>query len=57
MLRNKEMGMFSDALLAFWDGQSRGTQQMIQYMGTLNKPVHIVRYKPVLVKPVEHVGF
>ena len=57
MLRNKEMGVFSDALLAFWDGQSKGTQQMIQYMGTLDKPVHVVRYKPVIpIKPVESVG-
>lgn len=57
MLRNKEMGNFSDVLLAFWDGQSRGTQQMIQFMGSLNKPVHIVRYNPVLlpIKPPEPV--
>ena len=57
MLRNKEMGMFADALLAFHDGISKGTLNMIQYMGTLNKPVHIVRYKPVVVKQSESVGF
>ena len=44
MLRNKEMGNFSDVLLAFWDNRSRGTHQMIEFMGTLNKPVHIVKY-------------
>ena len=44
MLRNKEMGNFADALVAFWDGQSRGTHQMIQFMGELGKPVHIVKY-------------
>lgn len=42
--RNKQMGNFSDALLAFWDGKSRGTKQMIEYMQGLGKPVHIVNY-------------
>lgn len=27
--RNKEMAIFSDVLIAFWDGRSRGTQNMI----------------------------
>ena len=44
MKRNCEMGLFSDGLLAFWDETSRGTAQMIQYMGKLGKPVHIVKY-------------
>ena len=34
----------ADGLLAFWDGQSRGTKQMIEYMRSLNKPVHIIHY-------------
>ena len=42
--RNAEMGNFADGLLAFWDGQSRGTANMIEYMQSLKKPVHIVRY-------------
>jgi len=28
--RNKEMAIFSDALIDFWDGKSRGTKNMIQ---------------------------
>ena len=28
--RNKEMAIFSNVLIAFWDGKSRGTQNMIQ---------------------------
>jgi hypothetical protein len=44
MVRNEEMGRFADGLCAFWDGQSRGTFHMIQYMQKLNKPVHIYRY-------------
>lgn len=43
-IRNREMGNFADGLLAFWDGKSRGTKHMIEYMGSLNKPVHIVHY-------------
>ena len=42
-MRNREMGLFADGLVAFWNG-SKGTQHMIQYMGTLGKPVHIVKY-------------
>lgn len=42
--RNTEMGNFADGLLCFWDGESKGTQHMIQYMGQLNKPVYITRY-------------
>lgn len=44
MLRNKEMGLFADGLLAFWDGQSKGTKQMIDYMQKLGKPVHVIPY-------------
>lgn len=28
-IRNKEMAIFADGLLAFWDGASRGTKSMI----------------------------
>jgi len=43
-LRNEEMGRFADGLLAFWDGESRGTKHMIDFMKSLGKPVHIVHY-------------
>ena len=43
-IRNKQMGDYADALVAFWDGKSRGTKHMIEYMESLNKPVFIVRY-------------
>jgi len=29
-LRNAEMAKYANALLAFWDGESRGTRHMIQ---------------------------
>ena len=42
--RNHAMGRFADGLLAFWDGKSRGTQDMITYMRGLHKPVTVVNY-------------
>jgi hypothetical protein len=43
-IRNKEMGTIGDELIAFWDGQSRGTANMIDIMKRLFKPVHIIMY-------------
>lgn len=43
-MRNEEMGRFSDALIAFWDGKSKGTDHMISFMQSLSKPVYIVGY-------------
>lgn len=42
ILRNKQMGDFADELLAFWDGNSRGTKHMIDYMTSLGKPVKVI---------------
>lgn len=42
--RNADMAAFSDGLLAFWDGKSRGTQNMIDTMKKLGKPVSIIHY-------------
>jgi len=41
IIRNKEMGDYADALVAVWDGKSRGTAHMIEYMQSLGKPVFI----------------
>ena len=43
-IRNAEMAQFAGGLLAFWDGESRGTDNMIQQMKRLGKPVKVVRY-------------
>lgn len=43
-IRNKQMGNVAEALVAFWDGKSRGTKHMIDYMNQLGKPVHIFKY-------------
>lgn len=42
MLRNEEMGRYADALIAVWDGSSRGTKYMIQFMQGLKKPVFVL---------------
>jgi len=42
-IRNTAMAKYADALIAFWDGQSRGTAHMIECMRALGKPVHVVR--------------
>ena len=43
-IRNAEMGNFADVLVAFWDGKSKGTKHMIDYMRKLNKPVYVIGY-------------
>lgn len=42
--RNLEMAKVADALIVFWDGLSKGTQNMIGQMQKLNKPYKIIRY-------------
>lgn len=42
--RNEEMAKVADGLVAFWDGESKGTKHMIEYMQKLGKKVKIVRY-------------
>ena len=47
MLRNKEMGDEGDMLVAFWDGNSKGTYHMIEYMKKLKKPIKIIKYNEI----------
>lgn len=46
-IRNREMGDYADALLAFWDTVSPGTAHMVSYMTFLGKPVHVVDWRPL----------
>ena len=46
-IRNKEMAVAADALLALWDGESTGTKNMIETMRKMNKPVYV--YTPTSV--------
>ena len=43
-VRNAEMGEYADALLAFWDGKSRGTKHMINYARKKGLKVKVVYY-------------
>lgn len=43
-IRNKQMAEYADAAIVFWDGKSHGTQNMIQQMRELGKPVEVVIY-------------
>lgn len=45
MLRNREMAKYTDKAIVFWDGESRGTKNMIDEMKKLNREVIIVYYK------------
>lgn len=40
-LRNREMAVYADGLLAIWNGQSRGTKDMIDVMFERKKPIFI----------------
>ena len=44
MNRNKTMGYMATHLIAFWDGKSTGTKDMINFMKSLGKPVYVVNY-------------
>ncbi len=41
-IRNHEMALYADELLAFWDGKSRGTVDMIQQMIREKKPFQVI---------------
>lgn len=39
--RNREMAEYADAAIIIWDGESRGTRNMIENMIRKKKPYHI----------------
>lgn len=43
-IRNEEMAVYSDALIAFWDGQSKGTKHMIDLANKHGLKVKVVNY-------------
>lgn len=43
-IRNKVMAEVADALIAFWDGQSRGTANMINLAKSKGLKVGVVKY-------------
>lgn len=43
-IRNKKMANYSDALVAFWDGRSKGTKMMIDLAYEYGLEVRIIKY-------------
>ena len=43
-MRNVEMAENADALIAFWDGKSKGTKHMIDISKERNLPIRVIRY-------------
>ncbi|MBO5996325.1 MAG: DUF2493 domain-containing protein, partial [Acetobacter sp.] len=43
-IRNEKMAEVSDALIAFWDGKSRGTRSMIEIARRKGLQVAVVKY-------------
>ena len=46
-IRNVEMAKNANGLVAFWDGESKGTAHMIQVANVSGLNVRVVRYKMV----------
>lgn len=46
--RNQQMAEYADALIAIWDGESRGTKHMIDIMKKTGKPTYVFGYIHVL---------
>ena len=44
-VRNAEMANNADALVAFWDGESKGTKNMIELARKRNLQVRIINYE------------
>lgn len=43
-IRNKLMAKNADALIAFWDGKSKGTMHMIDYAHKMGLKIKVVQY-------------
>ena len=43
LIRNKQIVDYSDMVLAFWDGASKGTLSVIHYCEKTNTPCQIIR--------------
>lgn len=42
--RNEQMAEYADAVIVFWDGESKGTKHMIDIAQRLQKPIKIYKY-------------
>lgn len=53
-IRNHQMALYADILVALWDGESRGTQNMISNMSQLNKPFVVFTITENIVDLTDH---
>jgi len=44
IIRNKQIIDSADYILAFWDGQSKGTQSSINYAKKNDKPIKVITF-------------
>jgi len=44
-MRNEQMADYADALIAFWDGGSRGTADMIERAKSHGLKIRVIKYK------------
>lgn len=47
MIRNEQMAKYCDAVVVFWDGESRGSQHMINIALKLKKPLRVIRFDKI----------
>ena len=45
IIRNMDMGDYADYLIAFWDGESKGTKNMFTYMQQIGKHGEVIIVK------------
>lgn len=50
-IRNREMGDYAEALIAIWDGKSRGTKGMIDYAKKKGLAVYVALWSPLNPNP------
>ena len=50
MVRNAEMAKCSDALIAFWDGKSRGTAHMVNIARRQRLDISVFNYNELVMK-------
>ena len=43
-IRNEDMAQYADALIAFWDGISKGSKHMIDVADLYKLPFRVIRY-------------
>lgn len=44
-LRNRQMAEYADMLIAFWDGESKGTKHMVDLANRHGLKVNVINYK------------